>query len=78
MKNWERNSIKAFWDDYGTKFIRGPFKVDGEIYDFKFIDKNGADYCTLEQMNFWDTDCDRVCYNYHNDIKNDRMLSNAT
>ena len=77
MKNWEKESVKAFWDDYGTKFIRGPFKVNDNVYDFKLIDKSGEDYCTTEQMLSWDTEIDRICSNYQRDIINDKRVQHA-
>ena len=50
---WEK--MKTFIDELGTKFIKGPFDVDNELYDYKFILPNGIeDYCSKEQIVSWD------------------------
>lgn len=50
---WENEKIKAFIDDIGTKFIRGPFEYNGIFYDWKFIYKGEIDYCNNQQLIDW-------------------------
>lgn len=53
-KEFLNSKVKVFKDEIGTKFIKGPFDVDGETYDFKFIDSKGfEDYCTEYQILEW-------------------------
>lgn len=46
----------AFFDQKGTKFIKGPFLVEGRTYDYKLVDKDGIDFCTVAQMEDWYVD----------------------
>ena len=48
--------LPAFIDQKNTKFVKGPFEIEGVIYDYKLIDKNGEDYCSAEQMEEWYVD----------------------
>ena len=48
--------MSAFIDQKDTKFIKGPFDIEGVVYDYKLIDKNGEDYCSVEQMEEWYVD----------------------
>ena len=52
-KYWDKEEIKGFISQDGTKFIRGPFEIDDNMYDYKLIDKDGEDYCTKAQMESW-------------------------
>jgi hypothetical protein len=46
--------VKSFKDENDTIFVRGPWEMNNEIYDFKLIESNGEeDYCTMEQMVSW-------------------------
>jgi hypothetical protein len=45
--------LPAFIDQFDTKFIKGPFEIEGSIFDYKLIDKDGEDYCTVNQMEDW-------------------------
>ena len=54
MKSWNAENIERFVDDNETEFIKGPHEIDGKTYDYKLIDKEGEDYCTIEQMEIWD------------------------
>lgn len=61
MLYWESKKVKSFVDDVGTRFIRGPFEENGEVYDFKFITKEGhEDFCMKSQMLEWDITMVRV------------------
>lgn len=46
--------IGSFVADDGTKFLEGPFFVDGIKYDYKFEERDGSiDYCDQDQMLQW-------------------------
>ena len=45
--------LNEFIDEIGTKFIKGPFEVNNKKYDYKLIDKDGEDYCTIDQIKNW-------------------------
>jgi len=49
-------AIKSFRDDNDTVFTRGPWKVGGRLYDFKLVDADGEDYCTMGQMFEWNVE----------------------
>jgi hypothetical protein len=53
LQKWLEDVV-SFKDDIDTLFIKGPFEVDGGVYDYKLIDRHGEDYCTKEQMLSWD------------------------
>lgn len=46
-------NLEYFIDQYGTKFVKGPFIINGIEYDYKLIDEQGEDYCTCEQIEEW-------------------------
>ena len=54
---WEVENVEMFLDDNETQFIRGPFEFEEHgskrSYDYKLIDKDGEDYCTINQMKDW-------------------------
>jgi hypothetical protein len=50
---WLEDTV-SFKDDNDTLFIKGPFDVNGGVYDYKLIDRHGEDYCTRDQMMSWD------------------------
>lgn len=52
-EKWKNLKISAFIDQKGTTFIKGPFDIDGNVYDYKLVDEYGEDYCTAEQMDEW-------------------------
>jgi hypothetical protein len=52
-KEFKNLKLPAFIDQFGTKFIKGPFEIDGVTFDYKLIDKDGEDFCTAEQMENW-------------------------
>ncbi len=54
MKDWLETETSEFIDDNETRFIRGPFEINNQSYEYKLIDKDGEDYCTVEQMLKWD------------------------
>ena len=54
MKRWNAEKTQIFYDEFDTKFIKGPFMVEDKEYDYKLIDKDGEDYCTIDQMECWD------------------------
>ena len=58
-----QTNIDAFIDQTGTKFFKGPFTIDERTYDYKFIDKFGEDYCSVEQMEEWYVEIVKVLRN---------------
>lgn len=59
------SNVKVFRDELGTKYIKGPFEVDGIVYDYKFIDPKGyEDYCMKEQIMNWEPQISvgSICY----------------
>jgi len=52
-REYKELDCQAFVDQHGTKFVKGPFDVEGVVYDYKLIDKNGEDYCTAKQIEDW-------------------------
>ena len=51
---WFKNDVKKFLDDNNTIFEYGTYKVNGEKFEYKFIDDKGnEDYCTVKQMFDW-------------------------
>ena len=47
-------TVKSFKDETETIFVRGPWQVNNETYDFKLIEASGEeDYCTIGQMQEW-------------------------
>lgn len=53
MKNNIIKTSKKFVDEIGTVFTKGPFDINGIIYDFLLEDANGIDYCSIEQIENW-------------------------
>lgn len=52
---WRKNKeLKSFKAEDGTVYVRGPWKVGKQVYDWKLVDKMGEDYCTEEQMLHWE------------------------
>lgn len=49
----ENLKVSDFLADDGTRFQKGPFKINGIKYDFKLIDVFGEDYCSIGQMQKW-------------------------
>jgi hypothetical protein len=49
--------LSKFKDSTGSIFIKGPFEVDNETYDYKFHDaadsSDSEDYCTEKQLECW-------------------------
>ncbi len=50
---WASEKVKAFIDEIGTKFIRGPFEYNGNFYKWKFIYKGEEDFCDDQQLEDW-------------------------
>lgn len=51
---WMDERIQSFIDEMETEFIKGPWEIDGKIYDYKFVTKDGEeDYCMCQQMIDW-------------------------
>lgn len=53
--NWtsDMDDVISFKDDTGTIFVRGPFEVNGIMYDYQMLDADGEDYCNTDQMLEW-------------------------
>ena len=61
MKNvTSYNECNSFTDDLDVVFIKGPFEVNNKTYDFKLIDEDGEDYCTIGQMRMWNVKIKKV------------------
>ena len=65
MKYWNNEKVKAFKDVDGTIFIKGPYEFGDKSYEYKLIDNMGVDYCTREQMEWWDVELKQVIDNEH-------------
>jgi len=70
-RSWQNNNVKVFVDDLDTIYIRGPFEVDGQVYDYKFKEGNlndeaHIDYCMEDQMLEWNISMrkDLTIYSY--------------
>ena len=63
MKRWNTEGIEKFIDNTGTKYTKGPFEIDGHTYDYKLEDKDGEDYCTINQMVVWDVEMVEEIFN---------------
>jgi len=50
---WTNEKVKAFIDEIGTKFIRGPYSFKGKSYGWKFISKGEEDLCDDQQLEDW-------------------------
>ncbi len=48
-----KGELQPFFEFKDTKYIKGPFEVNGVMYDYKLIDEDGEDYCTIEQLGMW-------------------------
>lgn len=64
-RQWNVKGISKFEAEDSTVFTRGPHEIEyapGKVgkYDYMLEDKNGVDYCTIEQMKSWNVELYRV------------------
>jgi hypothetical protein len=65
QNEWFNTNIVKFEDKDGTVFIKGPFKIKGQTYDYMLQEKGidseeYIDYCTTSQMLFWKVSLSKI------------------